>query len=218
MIIEDFKIPGDGLIPIIVVKVGNKKLYGVEGFIPSTGIVLDWFIKNQFIDDYNEICKNYKSSENILFFPFFRGSRSPKYTGNTATILGLKLDNETKDIVASFIESIGFLVNEILTKMFKKFSSSTELIYCNGGLSQCNSLLQSISNYSGLPIIRQRTYDATAFGVLKLLRVSSGKIGFDDITPSEGDIMFTPQYNDEERIKKIEKWRKMMNKVVRWGI
>jgi glycerol kinase len=69
-----------------------------------------------------------------------------------------------------------------------------------------------------LPIIRQRTYDATAFGVLKLLRVSSGKIGFDDITPSEGDIMFTPQYNDEERIKKIEKWRKMMNKVVRWGI
>ncbi len=219
MALEDFKMPKKGLIPVTLVKVGDNIVYGVEGFIPSSGIVLDWMVEKNIVDDYKTICSDEEEGEEIYFLPMFRGLRVPYHLAASGSVLGLTLNSSSMDIARGFINGLAFLIQEILNEMIWQFNYRPDVLYCNGGLSQCRRLLQAIADYTGFYVVRSRGADATAHGVLKLLEISSGRQSIEDIREPEENIeLFTPKLPEKKRIKKIEKWRKALEVGLKWGL
>lgn len=219
MVLDEFKMPKGGLIPITVVKVGDKTVYGVEGFVPSSGIVLDWMVDKNIVEDYKSICSDEEEGEEIFFLPMFRGLRIPYHLSASGAVLGLTLNSSSMDIARGFINGLAFLIQEILREMIGQFKHRPDVLYCNGGLSQCRRLLQAIADYTGYYVARSRGDDATAHGVLNLLEISSGRKSLEDIRePEEGVVLYTPKLSEKDRIEKIKKWREALKVGLKWSL
>ncbi len=214
MVLSGFKMPKKGLIPIIVVKTDNSMIYGIEGYLPSSGIVLDWMINKGFIKKYEDICDDSLSIQNPLFLPTFRGLRIPRYLASTSIILGLSLKNDNLDLARGFINGVAFLIQEILHEMIWQFKYRPNVIYANGGLSRCNKLVQAIADYTGFHIARPHDIEASGKGVLKLLEVTSGKSSLKDISEPEKEIdLYTPSISEADRVEITKKWRYILKQL-----
>jgi len=220
MALDRFKMPREGLIPIRIVKIGNYEVFGVESFIPSSGIVLDWMLSKNIINNYNDICNDFEFNDIIYFLPMFRGLRIPYHLGASATIFGLTFNSSIKDIARGFIDGIAFLIQKILNEIKLDTGLKPDKVYCNGGLSKCNRLIQRISDYTGFDIVRPHSLEASSRGVLRLLRIARGELGIDDIKePAESEVdIFKPLIPDKDRVDLIRKWEKALEVGLKWSI
>lgn len=216
MVLPEFKMPKKGLIPIIIIKSEDSIIYGVEGFLPSSGIVLDWMVKKNIIKNYEEICEDSSSVKDLFLLPAFRGLRFPYLLASTSIILGLSLKNDNLDLARGFINGVAFLLQEIFHEMILQFEYRPDVIYCDGGFSRCNKLVQTIADYTGFYIARPHNVEASGKGVLKLLEIASGNLSLKDISESEESIdLFTPNISESDRIQITKKWRYVLKQVQR---
>ena len=219
MILPKFKMPKNGLIPIVVVKTNDFLLYGVEGFLPSSGVVLDWMVKKRIIKSYEEICMDKFSGENLFFLPMFRGLRIPSHPSSSGVIFGLSLKSNTIDIARGFINGVAFLIQEIFQEMMRQFNHNPDAIYCDGGFSRCNKLVQTIADYTGFNVFRSHDVEGSGRGVLKLLEIASGKLSFNDINkPEHTTDLFTPSIDEHDRIEIIKKWQHALEVGLKWSL
>ena len=219
MALDKFKMPKRGLIPITIIKIGDHVVYGVEGFLPSSGIVLEWMVDKNIVDSYEAICEDEASGEEIFFLPMFRGLRVPYHLSASGAVLGLTLNSSSMDLARGFINGVAFFIHEILDEMIRQFDVRPDVIYCNGGLSQCNRLIQAIADYTGFYVARSRSTDATAYGTLKLLEIGSGKISIGDIgEPEENVELFRPRLSESDRRQIINKWCRALEVGLKWSL
>lgn len=189
---EKFRMANEGLIPLVVFKVKDKVLYGLEGFIPATGAMIDWFIENGFFRDHEEIielARNSRNSHGVTILPAFSGLNIPKVSHKMGFIGGLSLSANRGHIARALLESIAFSIFEIVKKIEKSAGFKIKKLYADGGLSKNSQLLEIMANILEIPIIRQRDIEVTAKGVGLLLLMSRDLLGFEDI-PKYREIEF----------------------------
>ncbi len=214
---SDFTMVGGGVIPIVVYRLDGKAIYGVEGFIPTTGIVLDWLLLKGFYKSYEEFNEYARGGgRRIFFLPSFRGLRVPYVPDLRGVIADIDLTVDKSSVAYSFLEAIAFLTYKILSRIKEKVALK-RILRANGGLSKSDTLLELTANITGLVVERQRDIEASARGTALLLKVASGDIQLRDISSyREVESRFQPSISGEERKQTLDFWEKGLKVVLGW--
>ena len=102
------------------------------------------------------------------------------------------------------MESIGFLVNDIIKMLTKSISMNSPIITASGGGSR-DSLLQFISDLTGQIIRRAKIRDKTALGVYRILNSNY------NYKMQDEDKLFEPSKDRDKITFKIKQWREIIS-------
>ncbi|MFP3173375.1 MAG: FGGY family carbohydrate kinase [Vulcanisaeta sp.] len=178
--IDKFRLAGDGLLPLLVLKIGNSLFYGVEGFLPATGSVIDWLIKLGLLSTPQELDRLMGiRTGDLVVIPALAGVNVPQRPCARGFIDGLTLDTNREVFVRAVVEGIVQLVALIFDKI--RGIANVEFVRVDGGLSRSNLFLKLLATALGVRVERQFDVEATARGVAALLKVFTGELNLRDL-------------------------------------
>ena len=176
---NEFKI-GSGLLPLLMLKVGNESFYGVEGFLPATGSVIDWLTKLGLISAPEELDKLAGVGiGDLIVVPALAGVNVPQRPCARGLIDGLTLGVTRESFVRAVMEGLVQLIGIIFDKI--RNNANVNLLRVDGGLSRSTLFLKLLATALNIEIERQRDVEVTARGVAAMLNVFHGKWGFRDL-------------------------------------
>ncbi len=159
-----------GLVTSVLFSRKNKITYLTEGTINACNSLFYYFEKILKIRHenmrWNERCKNKKT--NGIFITGFSGIASPYWISGFKDIYWNINKNNDDEIIRAGMESIGFLINDIINIIKKHNPKNINEIVASGGAAR-SSLLHFISDITKQHIICPEMKDKTAFGVFKIL-------------------------------------------------
>jgi glycerol kinase len=139
-----------------------------------------------------------QTETNGILVPGFSGIAAPYWKSGFETIFH-QLDGAThNEIIRAGMESIGFLVNDILNTM--NMNLTDKMVPASGGGAK-KPLLQFISDITGKSIGHSSMKDRTAYGVYKIL---SGNEFQED--KFESDHILRPKMDGNSKRVKINQW------------
>ncbi len=175
---------------------GNSLFYWLEDFLNIPHKKMQW----------DKRCKN--TETNGILVPAFTGIASPYWTQPKKTLFYNLEGASDNEIIRAGMESIGFLVYDIIQTLIKS-GFSYSMIHAGGGGSR-SPLLQFIADLLGVPVKLSKQKDKTAVGVYRLLFFN--KFGEFPDTPQFKQKEFLPKITSTRRKEKIERWNKALTK------
>lgn len=203
-------IHNEGLLNNILFSDTNNKTYLTEGSINACNALFYWLEEKLNIPHQDMVwdvrCRNTHVDGALV--PGFSGLAAPYWKNGFESIYHHLENASANEWIRAGMESIGFLVYDILNEMPKRNASG--LVPAGGGAAR-DPLLQFISDMTGLNIGHSTMKDRTAFGVNYLLKKYTGEsIDFPGI---DSDMIFKPTMDDELRIEKLKNWRVALGKL-----
>ena len=198
----------DGLVTSVLFSDPLKKVYISEGTINACNSLF-YYLEDILKIKHKEMvwdkrCKR-QNTEGI-FISGFSGIAAPYWLSGFEDIYYMINKNNKNEIVRAAMESIGFLVNDIMKMLDNNNPKKSSFITASGGGAR-DSLLQFISDISGQIIKRPKIRDKTAIGVFRILCEN-----YEYIADEEADI-FEPQLDQNQISNKIKQWRKIISSI-----
>ena len=199
----------DGLISSVLFSNNIKKIFMVEGTINACNSL--FYHLEDMLDIPHEKLKWHKRIKDTktegIFIPGFAGLASPYWEpGSDDILINLNI-NEKDEIVRAGMESIGFLVNDIISRLLPIIGKKPEVLTTSGGGAR-DPLLQFIADLTGIKVGHSAMKDRTAFGVFKILSQN-----FDFEPCPNIDHFLTPDKNVKIEKKKMQ-WQKAINQAI----
>jgi glycerol kinase len=198
-----------GLLSSVLVSDAQSRYFMLEGTINACNALFYWLESELNISHeamvWEERSEN-TSTEGVMI-PGFTGLAAPYWIDGFDTVY-YNLENADKDeIIRAGMESIGFLVYDILTAIGGQTIHDLSMINASGGGAR-KVLLQFIADLLQIPVGHTTLKDRTALGVYKLLQKAEGiEIGSIKI---EFEQIVKPVMDATTRIKKIARWHKAL--------
>lgn len=213
-----FAMPRAGLIPIVIFKLGKTPVYGVEGFLRTTGSAVDWLMSIGFYRDYEEMEHlARRASRRVLLLPSFGGLRVPKAQNAGGLITGLTLSSSRSDIVGGLAWGVALYMAYLLDLIRDTVGGYVEPLWAAGGFSKSNTFLQFLADATGLRVARPTDVEASSRGVLKLLMVADGRAGREVLREQQPvEAEFKPSMSEEERQMYMSNFRAIVEVLPKW--
>ncbi|MEM0307022.1 FGGY-family carbohydrate kinase [Thermofilum sp.] len=213
-----FTMPKQGLVPVIIAGIEGKRYYGVEGFLRTSGIAVDWLRNAGFYSTYEEmeqLASNGKLKSILL--PFFGGLRVPEAPELRGVMLGLDPSVSRADVLLGLAWGVSLYIAYLLRTIMETCGKPVQPLWASGGYSQSNVFLQTLANATGMEVARPVSIEATIMGALKLLLYSDGKISLKELknSPSPSRV-FKPEIDDVSRERIFESFREVLEVLVKW--
>jgi glycerol kinase len=189
-------------------------VYALEGNIPVTGAAVDWLgALLGFADPAAEVFARAASAPDtggVFVVPAFAGLGAPHWdAGARGLICGLHRGTTAAHLARAVLESIAFLVRDVLEAMEPAAGVRLGALLADGGASRSGLLMQLQADLLGRPVERPVTADAAALGVAYLAGLEVG------LWPSPGAVAglarprerFEPRLPAEEREQRYAGWR-----------
>jgi len=133
-------------------------------------------------------------------------------------IIGLTQGATEKHIVRAALESIAYQTKEVIEAMKK--DSEIELISLNvdGGASSNNFLMQFQSDILNCEVIRPAIIETTALGAAFLAGIGVGLWKKENLIAKRNiNKIYSPQILEEERALLFNRWKKAVNRSLKWN-
>ncbi len=178
--IDRFRLVGSGLLPLLILKYGGNVYYGVEGFLPATGSVIDWLIRLGLLSSPQELDNLLVlNTQGIVVIPALAGVNVPPRPCARGFIDGLTLGTTKEVFVRAVIEGVVQLIGLIFDRI--KDYSRVSVVRADGGLSKSALFLRLLATALDTVVERQGDIEATARGVAALLKVFKGDWSLSDV-------------------------------------
>ena len=198
-----------GLISSVLYSDRNKKVFMIEGTINGCNSLFYHLEERLAIShkdmQWNERAKPIKTEG--IFIPGFNGLAAP-YWKNGFDDLLINIGNNPNEIIRGAMESIGFLVNDILNCIKSEGIKLPKTLTASGGGAK-STLLQFIADITGIIIKHSILKDKTAVGVYRLL---SGD-GLTQVSEKSNQKVYFPENKLGLDIKK-DNWTKNTKKLL----
>jgi len=186
-------------------------LFMLEGTINECNSLFYRLEKELYIDHkemvWHERCMN--ESTNGIFIPGVTGIAAPYWKSGLGTVK-IDLENAKNDeIIRAAMESIGFLVHDIIKQMDLK-DALPDMLTASGGGARA-PLLQFIADMLLITVGHISLKDRTAIGVLQLLYKKN--TGHYLSVGAECDEIFVPRMKKVTRAKKLKHWQHALAQV-----
>lgn len=214
----EFKMVGGGLVPLIILSLDGARVYGVEGFIRTTGSVVEWLRRAGFFDSYEEMeSLASQGSRGVLVVPSFGGFRIPRAPQLRGIITGLSLGTGRADIVSGLAWGVALHIALILDKIGRRVGAPVEPLWASGGYSKSNTFLQVLSDATGMRVARPLDVESSARGVAKLLLLADGKLSRRELAESPPvERLFEPRIGEAKRRELVGSYEKFLEVVGKW--
>lgn len=164
-----------GLIPVVVAKHGKTIIWGVEGYLPTSGLAVDFLRRIGVISDYSELDTPLEGD--VVFIPALAGLQLPSRPEVRGVISNLGLTSSKGALITALLKSIAFHVKMVVDRS----GIPAKTVRANGKLSKSKGLLRLISACLGTPVERQADVEATLRGLALLQLVGQGRMGFKEL-------------------------------------
>ena len=206
---------GCGLLTTVAAgEAGRPMEYALEGSVFVGGAVIQWLRDEMRLIDHaaqsEEVAKNVSDTGGVYIVPAFTGLGAPYWDPHArGTITGLTRGSGRAHIVRAALESIAYQTEDVLAAMRADAAYPLSALRVDGGASANDFLMQLQSDLSGVPVLRPRITEATAWGAACLAGLG---VGFyrtrDEIPENRIAARFAPQIDDGERARRIHGWQR----------
>jgi glycerol kinase len=208
-----------GCFPIVARSENGKIVWGLEAIVLSAGSCIDWLRDELgFIEepsDSEKLALSVPSSEGVWFVPALSGLGTPQWDfGARAGFFGLSLGTKRAHMVRAVLEGIAHRGADLVEAAQVETGATIEELRVDGGMSANGFLVQSLSNYTGIPVTVSSEKEATTRGVGLMALVSAGYLTLDDVealwSPAQS---FEPQYDEAQRHHLRAQWSSIVQRV-----
>ena len=206
---------GCGLLTTVAAgEAGRPMEYALEGSVFVGGAVIQWLRDEMRLIDHaaqsEEVAKSVSDTGGVYIVPAFTGLGAPYWDPHAiGTITGLTRGSGRAHIVRAALESIAYQTEDVLAAMRADAAYPLSALRVDGGASANDFLMQLQSDLSGVPVLRPRITEATAWGAACLAGLG---VGFyrtrDEIPENQIAARFAPQIDDGERARRIHGWQR----------
>ena len=147
----------------------GKPTYAFEGIINFTGATIAWMRDQmQLIANPAEtetLARSVSDSDGVYFIPAFVGLSAPYWRADArAAILGMTPSTTRAHIVRAALESIGYIVTDVLKAMGEDAGVSLSIVHADGGATRNAFLMQFVADLTQLKVRAAQTPELSALG------------------------------------------------------
>lgn len=149
----------------------GQPTYAFEGIINFTGATISWLRDQlQLIADPAEtetLARSVSDSDGVYFIPAFVGLSAPYWRSDVrAAILGMTPSTTRAHIVRAAVESIGYIVADVLKAMGEEAGVTLGTIHADGGAVRNSFLMQFVADMNQLKVRAAQIPELSALGAV----------------------------------------------------
>lgn len=213
----------NGLVTTVAWGINGEVSYALEGSVFVAGAAIQWLRDElKLIDsamDSEYMARKVSDTNGCYVVPAFTGLGAPYWDQYArGTIVGLTRGVNKNHLVRATLESLAYQVNDVLEVMEEASGIGLAALKVDGGAAANNLLMQMQADISGAPVERPSCVETTALGAAYLAGLACGywESPEDVIKNAKVDRTFNPAISDEERVKKVKRWKKAVSCALEW--
>ncbi len=195
--------------------------YALEGAVFIAGAAVQWlrdglklFAQAPAVE---ELAAGSDPDQPVLFVPGFVGLGAPHWVPEARGVLfGLTRGTTAADVSRATLEGVAFQVVDLIDAAAQDAGARLHEMRVDGGMARNAWFLQCQADLLDIPVVQSATSEATALGAAYLAGLSAG------IWPDQAALRklgqrgqtFLPRLGDEERRKRMERWRRAVQSVI----
>lgn len=219
---KEFMTSQSGLLTTLCCDAQGKVAYALEGSVFIAGAAIQWLRDGlKIIKDSKEtqsIAESIPDENEVVVVPAFSGLGAPYWDMYArGAIFGLTRGADDRQIIKATVNSLALQSKDVLDAMIKDSNLSLDILRVDGGASANDYLLQFQSDMLQTKIERPTNVESTAMGAAYLAGMTLGIWDASLISNNRKvDQVFSPQMDDEKRIKLTKQWNKAIQKTMSW--
>ncbi len=208
-----------GLITTVAWQIGNKTSYALEGSSFIAGAAVQWLRDGLKIiessSQIEELAQSVSDNGEVYFVPALAGLGAPHWNPHARGLIhGITRGTTRGHIARATLEGIAFQQMEVLTAMEKDSKRKLKALKVDGGACANNLMMQFQSDILGVPIVRPKMVETTAYGAAFLAGLAVGlwKDQEEIKKAWREDQTFTPQITAKNRQNLKARWVEALKK------
>ena len=198
--------------------------YALEGSIFIAGAVVQWLRDGLGIirksEEVESLAKSVDDNGGVYLVPAFAGLGAPHWDQYArGTIVGLTRGSGAGHIARAALEGIAFQVTDVVRAMEADSGTPLKELRVDGGASNNDLLLQFQADLLGVPVVRPKITETTALGAAYLAGLAVNFWHDKETIAAQWaeDRRFEPQWSEEERDKRLERWHEALERSKAWA-
>ncbi|MGI8475988.1 MAG: glycerol kinase GlpK, partial [Thermomicrobiales bacterium] len=211
------------LVSTIAWSIAGEVTYALEGAIFVTGSAVQWLRDGLgIIDeaaDVEALAGSVPDSGGVVFVPALAGLGAPHWDQHArGTIFGITRGTTRAHIARATLEGIAFQTCDVLDAMTADSGVTLTELRVDGGAATNNLLMQIQADALGVPVVRPRFVETTAFGAAYLAGLATGVwSGLDAIEACrQEERRFEPSVSTTEARPNRDRWREAILRSRGW--
>ncbi len=210
-----------GTVTALAWVLNGQPAYAFEGITNFTGATISWLRDQmQMISDPAEtetLAQSVSDSGGVYFVPGFVGLGAPYWRSDArAAILGMTPSTTRAHVVRAALESIAYIVTDVLFAMGEDSGIDLNTVHADGGAVKNAFLMQFVADLNQLTVRAAQTHELSALGA-----VFSGGLGLkiytslDDVKQLPfGSTEYKPAMEFEQADRLFAGWQAAVQKVL----
>ncbi len=206
-----------GLLTTRAAQAGATPLFALEGSVFIGGAVVQWLRDGlgaiRASGDVEALAASVSDSGGVCFVPAFAGLGAPYWDANArGAIVGLSRGSTVAHIARAALESIALQSTVLLQAMnadaARAGTQSVQELRVDGGACVNNLLMQLQADLLGIPVLRPRVVETTAWGAAALAGLGVGLYGGLDELESLWQVerRFEPGCSRDAAAERMARW------------
>lgn len=207
------------LLSTVAYRLKGETTYALEGSILSAGSTIQWLRDGLGIisraPEIELLAQSVSDSAGVHLLPAFTGLGAPYWDPDArGAIVGLTRSTSRAEIARAGLDSVVYQTRDLLDAMAADGIGPAQL-KVDGGMAQNGFFLQRLADVLGVPILRPKLAESTAFGAACLAGLGHGiYASLDEIARLwEGDVRCEPKLDPAARAKEMQAWREALQRV-----
>jgi len=212
-----------GLLTTVAWGIDDKVNYALEGSIFVAGAAVQWLRDELKLFDTatesEQMALSVEDSNGVYVVPAFVGLGAPHWDSYArGSVFGLTRGSNKNHLVRATLESIAFQTLDLVDAMSKDTGAKLTFLKVDGGACANNFLMQFLSDILNIQVIRPKVIETTSLGAAYLAGLCTGFWqDLEDISSNtQIDRIFQPNMEQTDRLKKIQKWHKAVERSKGW--
>ncbi|WP_297364535.1 glycerol kinase GlpK [Thauera sp.] len=193
--------------------VGEGARYALEGSVFMGGAVVQWLRDGLGLvkkaAEVEALAASVADSAGVVLVPAFTGLGAPHWDANArGTVFGLSRGSGAAHIARAALESIALQSADLVDAMVRDGAAPLAELRVDGGAAANDLLMQMQADLLGVPVLRPRLLETTAFGAACLAALGCGLWSHagEIATHWRLDRRFEPQWPTERRAEMRARW------------
>jgi glycerol kinase len=208
------------LLSTIAYQLGGEITYALEGSILSAGATIQWLRDGLGLisraAEIEPLARSVVDSGGVYLLPAFTGLGAPYWNPEArGAIVGLSRASSRGEIARAALDSVVYQTRDLLDAMAAD-GVRPALLKVDGGMAQNGFFLQRLADMLGIPILRPKMAESTAFGAACLAGLGHGTYrSLQEIAQLWTiDGRCEPQLDEPAREREMTGWRKAVKRIL----
>lgn len=213
-----------GLLTTVAWNINNETYYALEGSIFNTGSVIQWLEKGLRVlenkEKLVEVMNTYQDTKDVYFVPAFAGLGAPYWDPYArGTLMGITGGTSREHVIRAALESIVYQSQDVFDVMEKDSDLSIKLLRVDGGVTNCEPVLQFQADISNVTVQKPVVSETTALGAAYLAGLATGYWeNLDDIKSNFLiECEYSPKMDKDEVKTRLNRWKQAVERAKGWA-